>query len=351
MKYQLCFLFLFSSSVLLAQKNFIFFYNNATEKYNNKNFVGAEADYGSAIKNKESAKNEYQIANAYNGRALCKMKLKNYQDAMKDVSEAIEIKPEYSELYYTGGLINLEMKKYPECKKWTDKGLALKPNNEDLLLLKAKANFESYNYADATDLISVLLEKINPKNIEALMLKGEINERQRKFPEGIADFSSVIELDAQFAGAFFNRGICYAQNQEFELAKQDMLRGMEIDSNQKWVGLNNIAFFISFKNKDYEGAINLLNEAIRLQPKMAYAYNNRGYAKMKLNDLKGAWEDIKKSIELDKENAYAYKTYAELLLAEKKNKQACEKLEMALELGYTEKFDNEVKELISNHCK
>jgi len=131
----------------------------------------------------------------------------------------------------------------------------------------------------------------------------------------------------------------------------DINRGMEIDSAAKWIGYNNIAFFIKFEQKDYQGSLPLFDQAIKLNPQFAYAYNNRGYAKLQMNDLKGAREDITKSMSIDSENPYVYKTYAQLLLAEKKDKQACEKLKKALELGYTDKYDDEVNELLKEHCK
>ena len=127
--------------------------------------------------------------------------------------------------------------------------------------------------------------------------------------------------------------------------------GMEIDSLGKWIGYNNIAFFVKFEEKDFKGSIKYFDDAIKLNPKFAYAYNNRGYAKLQLEDLKGARQDITKSLELDPENSYAYRTMALLLLAEKKESQACEQLKKALKLGYTEEYDDEVDTLMKQHCK
>jgi Flp pilus assembly protein TadD len=50
--------------------------------------------------------------------------------------------------------------------------------------------------------------------------------------------------------------------------------------------------------KDYKGAIEDYNEAIRLKPDDADAYNNRGIAKSNLGDMAGACEDYRKSCSL-----------------------------------------------------
>ena len=53
-------------------------------------------------------------------------------------------------------------------------------------------------------------------------------------------------------------------------------------------------------------AIEYLDQAIRLDPKYAYAYNNRGMAYKDLGQYKGAIEDYDQAIRLDPKYAYAY---------------------------------------------
>lgn len=341
----------FFCTVVFAQKDFSYYFNSGQEKYEKGNYAEGANDFGLALKNRNIAKNDYQIANAYRGRALCKMKLKNYSSAISDMAFAIELKPEYSELYNTISLIHLESKEYDACKSWADKGLKLKPEFEELFLLKARACFEQKKFEEASQLLDTLLSKINGKNIEALSLLGTIKERKKDFNEGISVFSKIIDIDAQNHVAFYSRGICYARVKDFKQAKADITRGMELDSTEKWVGYNNIAFFIYFEQQDFAGAIPLFDDAIKMNPKFSYAYNNRGYAKLKLKDISGAKADVLKSLSLDKSNAYAYKTLAQVLIAEKKEKEACEKLYQAIKLGYSDEYDEDAENLIKEHCK
>ncbi len=57
---------------------------------------------------------------------------------------------------------------------------------------------------------------------------------------------------------------------------------------------------------DIQGALADYNQAIALDPKYAYAYNNRGNLKDDLNDIQGALADYNQSIALDPKNADAY---------------------------------------------
>ncbi|CAN5314045.1 hypothetical protein BH10BAC1_BH10BAC1_06250 [soil metagenome] len=344
-----CF-FIGFNSFLFGQNEFNYYFNQGQEKYANGNYNGAASDFSTALKNRQSAKNDYSIANAYRARAFCKMELKNYSSAIADISDAIKLKPEYSDLYMARSIIHMNAKQFNEAIKWANVGLALKPEYENLILIKGKAKYAQKNYKEAIADFDTIL-RINPKNVNALNLKGSVLSHTKDFNAAIAAFTKTIEIDAQNFAAFYDRGICWAHLKKFDEALADINRGMEIDSTEKWIGYNNIAFFIKFEEKDYEGAIVLFDKAIKLNPEFAYAYSNRGYAKMKLNDLKGARKDILKSLEISPENSYAYKTYAQLLFAEKKDKEACEKLKKANQLGYSEEYDEDVNVLIKESCK
>ncbi len=302
-----------------------------------------------AIKYRKEAKNEYSVANIYNVIAQCNMVLGKYTVALKVANDGLDFKPEYGDLYYTKCKILNVQKRYNESIVCAEKGLAVKPKFEDLAILKATATWE----LDSFDLAMRILDTVivyNGKNRDALNLLSSYKVSRKMYEEGIAICTKLIELDPQDYGALYNRAIHKAHLKDFDGALRDMELGMDIDTTLRWIGLNNIGYFIKFEQGDYEGAIEMFNQAIELKPDFSYAYNNRGYAKLKLGDFKGARKDINKALALDPENSYAYKTLAQLLLAESKNDAACENLQKAIALGYNDHYDDEVNELIEEHC-
>lgn len=61
-----------------------------------------------------------------------------------------------------------------------------------------------------------------------------------------------------------------------------------------------------YKQKDYRGAIAAYSEAVKLNPKLAPAYSNRGAARYRLGDKPGAIADYTQAIALNSQLALAY---------------------------------------------
>ena len=61
-------------------------------------------------------------------------------------------------------------------------------------------------------------------------------------------------------------------------------------------------------------------------------------------------KDIERSIEIDPRNAYAFRNMAHLELALGRKNEACTAMERALDLGFTERWGPEVKDMRKNNC-
>lgn len=350
MRLVIAFLSLMICGSSFAQDNFEFYYLKGHESFEKRHYTEAIALYDMAIKRKSTAKNQYQVANVYMARAYSKMHLKKFSHALNDINDALLVKPEYTELYLAASTIHLNNKQYDKSIEFAETGLKLKQEYEELILVMVRAKSEQKKYQEALADIDSLLTSINTKNIEALILKGDIHRKRKEFQKGIDTYTHVINLDAQNILAFYNRGLCMARLKDFDNALLDIERGMALDTASHYIGNNNIAYFIKIDQKKYLEAITLLDKAIKQYPDFAFAFCNRGYAKLQLNDLKGSRADIDKSISIDSENSYVYKVNAQWYIASGKTKTACESLKKAIDLGYNDEYDEEVNELLKQHC-
>jgi tetratricopeptide (TPR) repeat protein len=69
-----------------------------------------------------------------------------------------------------------------------------------------------------------------------------------------------------------------------------------------------------------------------------------------LNDLKGALDDVNHSLQLYPQNSYAYKNRALIFIAMKQYSKACADLQIAIQLGFTQMYGDEVKNLLEQYC-
>jgi Flp pilus assembly protein TadD len=105
------------------------------------------------------------------------------------------------------------------------------------------------------------------------------------------------------------------------------------------------------KQFNYKDAQKSLTRAISLDPNFAYAYNNRGYARLMLGDLNSAYDDINTSIRLEKANSYAYRNLGLYYLKTGRKNEACQEFNKAIKFGFRDKFGEEVDNLLKVNCE
>ncbi|MHC4260416.1 MAG: tetratricopeptide repeat protein [Planctomycetota bacterium] len=93
-----------------------------------------------------------------------------------------------------------------------------------------------------------------------------------KKEKAIGLFSKAIELDANYASAYYNRGVAYGHLQEYERAIQDFNKALELNPNRP-AAYNNrgLAYVLQ---KEYERAINDYHKAVELDPKYIKGHQN-----------------------------------------------------------------------------
>ncbi|PBQ31947.1 hypothetical protein CNR22_09250 [Sphingobacteriaceae bacterium] len=332
-----------------AQSNFSKYYSEGAQSMEKDELNVAIDKFSKAIENKDEAPNNYKIADAYMYRGYCKYLQKNFKSAVSDMDEALKVKPEYVKVYAMKSTIYLTNKKYEDCIKSCDKGLEKNANNDELLFNKSQAFFFMKKYNESLKPLFIMLAN-NPRDSKAFTFIGATFLHQKMWDSSIVYFSKALEIDPLDLMSLYNRGISRSYTKDTAAATRDILRAMQLDTATKFVGYNNLAFYMKLEKKDFTGAIEYFDKAIELNPAFAYAYSNRGFAKLNLNDIKGAYKDLRKSLELDNTNSYAFKNLGLIYLKDGQKKNACENFKKALELGYTDSYDDEVEKLLKENC-
>lgn len=229
------------------------------------------------------------------------------------------------------------------------------PNDETYLNLAS-----SYMYLNVEkdmsydkDFIMLKLNKaeaFNPDNYKIYLVYAGFYSMLQNSSDSVVKYANkVIRMQNKYSSTYHFLENAYLQQCNYKNVIIVCDTILKYEPNYAYS--HNNRGFAKLNLGDINGALQDLNNSIKIDPQNSHAYNNRGFAKFKLGDIKGALQDINKSLELDNLNSYAYKNLAIIALFENDKDKACSNLKMAQQLGYSEKYGNEVDSLVMIYCK
>lgn len=126
--------------------------------------------------------------------------------------------------------------------------------------------------------------------------KGGVFGKQGKHEEAIPWFSKAVEINPNYAEAYFDRGFSYHSLNRLQEALSDYSRAIKIDSSFSMPYANRGNIYTEFKK--YDLALKDYDTAIHLSPKEYHPYANRGLLFRDLDRLPEACSDWKKACSL-----------------------------------------------------
>jgi tetratricopeptide (TPR) repeat protein len=181
------------------------YYEMARTKYQQQDYAGSVEDYKFAIK--YECKN---IISAYNDCGAAQSKLRNYEDAIINFSEAIKRNGEKSIYWRNRGLSYTHLGKYDNAIK--DFSEAIKKANSDdkkkanLYNFRGFAKFKIKRYDEAIKDFDVAIS-LNDKYYRAYCNRGETQAILENYDAAIKDYSKAIKINKIFADAYYCRAI------------------------------------------------------------------------------------------------------------------------------------------------
>ncbi|PSR08595.1 MAG: hypothetical protein C7N36_21725 [Bacteroidetes bacterium] len=134
-------------------------------------------------------------------------------------------------------------------------------------------------------------------------LQGYCYGEIRLYDQAIQALTKAIELQPDYADAYFNMGITYHEQENYEQAIQAYTKAIELQPDDP-AAYNNLGLTFR-KQENYEQAIQALTKVIELQPNYADAYYYLGKANDELENYEQAIQAYTKAIELQPNDAYA----------------------------------------------
>lgn len=204
------------------------------------------------------------LAKPYFYRAIAKLNLEDYQGAEADASKAIELNPFITDAWEVRGVARQNLGNTKDAITDYRHALELLPNNRQLMFNMALAQTSEKDYADADSTFTQLL-KSYPGFENGYLGRARLRLALNDTVSALEDVDKALEI---------NSGSFNAHTMKADLALQ------------------------GGKDK-FPEALEHINAAIKLQPKISGLYVNRAFIRYTLNDWFGAMDDYDYAIELD----------------------------------------------------
>lgn len=150
-------------------------------------------------------------------------------------------------------------------------------------------------------------EKLSKSDLEK-MAKAEYY--QKNYPKAIEIYTQILDSFGPDPDIFSSRSALKAREKDIEGAIADLTEAIRLKPNEEdhYRDRGNLKREI----EDFEGALSDLNEAIRLKPSKGKFYSDRGAVKEDQKQYQDALMDYQKAIELDPQRTEAYLSSAKI---------------------------------------
>lgn len=179
-------------------------------------------------------------------------------------------------------------------------GVALAQNAKEYTQ-KGRELYEKNEFMEALLNVNKAIE-IDPNYAAAYYLRGNIKDNFDDRHGAMKDYNTAIEKNAKFPDALFARGNVKMKLQDYYGAIADYTAAINI--NENYIE----AYFNRGKAKQflqaYEDAINDCSKIIQINPKNVDAYYMRGILRITFGDMKNGCLDLSKAGELGDQKAY-----------------------------------------------
>lgn len=171
---------------------------------------------------------------------------------------------------------------------------------------------------------------VHQKTKEQWLEEGDAHYDSGRYQEAITAYYNALQLDSNYAEAYFNRGNAYLDLKEYRGAIADFDRVTQLDPKDS-DAYNNRG--ISYFNlKEYHKAIADYDRAIAFNPNDPKIYFNRGEAYYKLNKDQRAITDFDRAIILNSDDPETYSYRGRAYYALNKYQWAIDDFDRAIQI-------------------
>ncbi len=245
------------------------------------------------------------------------MKRGNYNEAIENFNQAIQLQSEFAVAYSDRCLAYLQLQDYHQAIADCTQAINLATNNVESYLNRGLAHYRQGNYQAAIANYNQAIA-LRPDDFRAYYNRGLAHTGEGNYLEAVVNYNLALTQIPQttslpLANIYNDRGLVRFELQDFAAATLDFDMAIRLNPQDYRAYFNRACS--CGRNGDDFGAIRDFSQVIRLNTSNALAYVNRGVASYRLGYHQKAIADLQTASEYfgHQGNQVAYQKTLDLL--------------------------------------
>ena len=282
---------------------------------------------GEGLPGGEAAAPDNALAEDPNGAVACRGRGEAYylrgelDKAHAEFTRALEIAPD-AQTYYNRGVVQSARGLHAEAVLDYNEALRRDAKHAEAHFNRGVAYGQLGRTADAIEDLNEAIRLV-PTDAKAYLFRGTLLLSGNELDRAHADFTQALALDPKCSEAYTNRGHVACLKQQYDAALRDLDEAIRLAPqnalaynhrgntySKKWLALRAPRYLLRTGADGHvelaRKALKDFDEAVRLDPQDAQAYNNRGAVYAELGDYPQAIADFSSAIALQPSFVPAY---------------------------------------------
>ena len=211
-----------------------------------------------------ASEEEKRESSAFFLRGNAKWKEKEYFEAIKWYSEAIEKRPDFSDAYYNRGLIYQILEKNEEALVDFSKAIELDPTFAPALFKKAEILQTLSRFDEALPAVQLLVKSF-PDSAANWTLQGDILLQKEDLNGSLAAYDRSLSIDSSLVETLINKGVVLQEMNEIDLAEKVFQKALKTGKYTDLI-YNNLGY-LAIQRMQWDLAADYVKKALEKDPK------------------------------------------------------------------------------------
>src|ERR1039457_4849722 len=227
--------------------------------------------------------------------------LAQYDEAVTDLSRAIDLEPADASLIAQRGETYRLMERYDEAATDLSRAIDLEPGYGWAIGSRGQAYQALGRYDEAVTDLSRAID-LEPGYAWAIWQRGETYRLMGRYDDAVTDLSRAIDLEPAHAWAIGSRGPAHQALGRYDDAVPDLSRAIDLEPADAWLIAQRGETYRLMGR--YDDAVTDLSRAIDLEPADAWAIAQRGETYRLMGRYDDAVTDLSRAIDLEPADAW-----------------------------------------------